>query len=150
MNAEVSVNASFGQGGPACNELGFLEDSYFSDLRFKRQSAMAMVANIMMQVGEAISLVLSVPFVLVFALFVGLMRGTMPLVVLWCNLWRMLLRPFLGLISDVVWAFTHNYTHRVVLKKVDGASPFEVTAPTAALLVNAVTSKPPREAYEQV
>lgn len=141
---------TLGGSGPACNDLGFLEDDYFADLRFKRQSPMATAANTLQQFGETVSLLISIPFVLAFSFLIGMVRGLMPLFVLWFNMWRMIMRPALAIISDVFWAMTHNYTHRVILKKVDGNAPFDDSAPSAALFAVATSSKPSRVAYEQV
>jgi hypothetical protein len=103
----------------SCAQVALLDETYFADLTWKAQSPVATAANAMIVVGETISLVLAIPFILAGSLFAGLLKGFMPLFVLFVSLFRMLLRPALGLITDVTWAQAHNYTHRVALKKTD-------------------------------
>jgi hypothetical protein len=128
----------------SCAQVALLDDSYFADLTWKADSPIAAAGNTLIVVGETISLVLAIPFVLAGSLFAGMLKGFMPLVVLWVSLFRMFLRPGLAVVSDFYWAMTHNYTVRASYKKVDA---FDVS-PVAAVV--AARAPAPRGGYEAV
>lgn len=115
----------------ACGSLALLDPSYFADLTWKANTPIANIANVLMSAGETLILILSIPFIFAGSFFAGMVRGLMPLFVLFVSVYRMMLRPALAIISDIWWAMTHNNTHRVIHKKIDG--PFEPSPVLAAL-----------------